>query len=116
MTNQKILIAFGIIAVLILSALSIEAANYSTPAKYKGLKRGANKADLFKPKLGPCQQLFPKKCSAWATVVGDKNTGKAYNCACRVPSEVTESNAVCFTSPANAKRAKPGYRVESCRR
>lgn len=114
MNQKRVFVTFGIIAMLVLAAVAIEAAgSYRLPSTHKGLVNGVSKADLFTPKEQPCQKYG---CTAWDTVVGDKKTSRAYDCRCNVPTDLKKENTVCFKSASNAKKAKPGYRVDTCKK
>ena len=114
MNKKKVVITFGLVTMLVLAAIAIEAASsYRMPAKYKGLAKGVDKKEALKLKPSLCQSFG---CGKWHTVVGDKTTKKSYDCRCQIPADMKKQNAVCFNSVANAKRASPGYRMEVCRR
>ena len=115
MNKKKVILLFVLASMLILAvAVMIEAAgSYAMPSKYKGLAKGVDKKELFKPKDSPCKAYG---CGPWHNFVGDKATKKAYDCRCKLPADLKKQNAICFNSASNAKKAKPGYRIEVCRR
>lgn len=112
MTKKMFVVMFCLLAVFLLAVAVLGAASYYKPSKYKGLALGVAKKELFKPRENPCAKFG---CTPWDTFVGDKTTKKAYNCRCKLPSDLTKDKALCFRSAANAKKAKPGYRVENCK-
>lgn len=114
MDKKRVVITLGLVAMLVLAAVAIEAASsYRMPSKYKGLAKGVDKKEALKLKQPACKAFG---CGSWHTIVGDKTTKKAYDCRCQLPADLKKQNAVCFNSASNAKRASPGYRVEVCRK
>lgn len=107
--NKKVVVFLvSIVAILLLSALAIEAA-YRLPSKRQGLKLGSKIDPLTFTKQVPCKDFG---CGQWHVFVGDKASKKAYRCGCNVPSSLKKTDAVCLMSIANAKRA--GFREDPC--